>query len=569
MSKKLLSLLLVLALALTMSATAFANDYENLLPAVKTIPADYAGKTIILHSNDVHGAIDGYAYMTALKAQFLAAGASDVLLVDAGDFSQGTIYVSTNKGEAAVTRMNAAGYDVVTLGNHEVDFGYAQLMENLEAAEFDVLCANVYLDETGESILPGAAVYETAGGLNLGFIGLETPETATKVNPGLITEISFSTFDNLYAAAQDAVDSIKDDSDLIIALTHLGVDDESAGNGYRSIDMLDKVEGIDFTIDGHSHTVMTGTLDGQAVQSTGTKFAYVGVIVIDDESKTIEDNYLLDTSKLSKDEDVAAAAQEIIDAVDEVYSTTFATSEVLLNGEKAPGNRTEETNLGDLITDAMVWSVVKEGGIEQVEPSQVVGITNGGGIRWPIEVGEVSMKDINTVLPFGNTVAVVYVTGEELLEALEASTFSTPEAIGGYPQTSGIEWTLDTTVEYDQGDVYLLDNGKETSYFAPASIGRVTITAVNGEAFDPEATYAVVTNNFCAVGGDTYGAFRRAYLAGSTFDTGIPLDAAVVDYITTELEGVITAEMYGEPRGSVTQILAEEAEEAAEEEPAA
>ena len=196
----------------------------------------------------------------------------------------------------------------------------------------------------------------------------------------------------------------------------------------------------------------------------------------------------------------------------------------LLNGDKAPGNRTEETNLGDLITDAMVWSVVKEGGIEQVEPNAVVGITNGGGIRAPIAAGDVTKKDINTVLPFGNTVAVVYVTGAELLEALEASTFCTPDAIGGYPQTSGIEWTLDTTKAFDQGDVYTL-NGKESSYYAPASIQRVTITAVNGEPFNPEATYAVVTNNFCAAGGDTYNVFARS---SASFDTGIPLDEAVM-----------------------------------------
>ncbi len=567
MNKRLFALIMALALAFTMSATAFADYYTGLVPAVKTIPADFTGKTIILHSNDVHGAIDGYAYIAALRDKFLSMGATDVILADAGDFSQGTIYVSTNKGETAITMMNAAMYDVVTLGNHEFDFGYAQLVQNLEKATFTTLCCNVYLDETGETILPGWSLYETSTGLKIGFVGIETPETATKVNPGLITEISFSAFDDLYAAAQKAVDEVRaEEPDLVVALAHLGVDAESAANGYRSIDLLDKVTGIDFVIDGHSHTVMTGAEAGQPVQSTGTKFANIGVVVIDNETKAIEDNFLLATANLAKDEEVAAAAEEIMTAVDEVYNTAFATTEVLLNGEKAPGNRTEETNLGDLITDAMVWSVVKEGGIEQVEPNQVVGITNGGGIRATIEAGDITMKDINTVLPFGNTVAVIYVTGEELLEALEASTFSTPEAIGGYPQTSGIEWVLDTTIPYDQGDVYTL-NGKESSYFAPASIQRVTINAINGEAFDPAATYAVVTNNFCAAGGDTYNVFNRAYSEGSGFDTGIPMDEAVVAYITDELGGTITAEMYGEPHGFATQVLAEATEE--EVEPAA
>ena len=146
-------------------------------------------------------------------------------------------------------------------------------------------------------------------------------------------------------------------------------------------------------------------------------------------------------------------------------------------------------------------------------------------------------------------------TGTELLEALEASTFCTPKAIGGYPQTSGIQWTIDTTKEYDQGDVYITISGGESSYFGPKSIQRVTIESVNGEPFDPEATYAVVTNNFCTVGGDTYNVFKNAYLAGATFDTGIPMDEAVMEYITSVLGGVIPAETYAEPQGRTTQIL--------------
>lgn len=116
---------------------------------------------------------------------------------------------------------------------------------------------------------------------------------------------------------------------------------------------------------------------------------------------------------------------------------------------------------------------------------------------------------------------------------------------------------MDTTVEYDQGELYHNADGSDTSYYAPASIKRVTITAVNGEAFDPDATYAVVTNNFCAAGGDTYNVFMRAYNEGSGFDTGIPMDQAVVNYIAETLDGKITAEAYGEPRGDQTQILAD------------
>ena len=574
--KKILAIALALVMLLSLGVTSFA-DYDYAANA-KVFRSDYTGKTVILHSNDVHGALGGYAYMTELKNEFLAAGATDVILVDAGDFSQGTSYVSSSKGASAVTMMNAAGYDVVTLGNHEFDFGYAQLMENLKDAQFQVICADVYLDETGETILPATTVVEVetaaeaaaaaeeteaaegeeepATNLRIGFFGMETPETATKVNPGLIQEISFATFDDLYASAQVAVDALKEENvDLIIGLTHLGVDKESAANGYRSIDLYDKVTDIDFLIDGHSHTVMTAGENGEPIQSTGTKFENVGVIVIDNETKTISDHFLLATAGLKKDADVQAAADEITTAVDAEYSAVFAKSEVLLNGERAPGNRTEQTNLGTLITDAMVWSVVSEGAMEAYYEAPVVGVTNGGGIRAPIAIGDVTKNDIVTVLPFGNTVAVIYVKGSELLEALEASTYCTPEAVGGFPQTSGIEWTLDTTKEYDQGDVYTL-NGKESSYYAPASIQRVTITAINGEPFDENATYAVVTNNFCAAGGDTYNVFNRAYSEGFGFDTGIPMDEAVMDYVTDVLNGVI-GEQYAEPSPDAVQIRAE------------
>ena len=559
--RKLLSLFLALAMILT-AAAAFAedadwgrDDYAAHAVYLTELAGDYTGKTVILHSNDVHGQLDGYAYIAGLRDYLVTLGA-EVILADVGDFSQGAVYVNSSEGASAIEMMNAVGYNVATLGNHEFDFGYGKLMDNLSKADFPVICASVTLDETGSEILPVSTVLTTEGGLKIGFVGVETPETATKVNPPMIKGLTFATFDKLYETTQKAVDEIRPDCDLVFGLFHLGVDLESKTNGYRSVDVLGKTTGIDFVLDGHSHFEMTSGQNGEPVQSAGTKFSAVGMVVIDNESKGIESAGLIRTFLGSKlysfnyvSETVLAKAKEIMDKVDEEYSAVFATSETVLDGERAT-NRSGETNMGDLITDAMVWSVVKEGGIEQVEPNAVVGVTNGGGIRASIAEGEVTKKDINTVLPFGNTVAVVYVTGAELLEALEASTYCTPELLGGYPQTSGIEWTLDTTKEFAQGDLYILD-GKDTSYYAPASINRVTITAVNGEPFDENATYAVVTNNFCAVGGDTYNVFARS---SSSFDTSIPMDEAVMAYVSEALGGKITAEAYGAPRGSAVQI---------------
>ena len=544
--KKLLSLLLVLCLVLSLSCTAFAAGAEK--------PLD--GKTVILHSNDVHGAIDLYAAMAALKADYEAQGA-EVILADAGDYSQGTVYVSVNKGADAVTMMNATGYDVVTLGNHEFDYGYAQLAENMKAAKFQVLCADV-LGADGKTIYDANTIIEK-GGVKIGFFGLETPEAQTKANPKLIEGLKFlagKDGSELYNCAAAQVAALKEQgADLVVCLAHLGIDGSS--EPYTSYDLAKNVKGIDFIIDGHSHSVITAGPNGEAIQSTGTAFANIGVITIDNATKQIVGNELKGiwhkeevegkdvtvVDYTTRDEKVAAAAKAIIDPIDQAYGEKFAVSKVTLNGAKAPdGNRDSETNLGDLITDAMLWKVLADAEIT-VPEENVVAITNGGGIRASIGVGDVTKKDINTVLPFGNTLAVVYVKGSELLEALEASTYCTPESIGGFPQVAGMQFTVATYETYDKND----ESYPNSTYYGPKTINRVTIGSINGKDFDPEATYAVITNNFVAGGGDTYYAFAAAT---NQFDTGLPLDEVVMEYITKELKGVI-GETYAEPAGRI------------------
>ena len=533
--RKFLSVLLAMAMVLSLTVTSFAAD------TAADAKAEMAGKTVILHTNDVHGAVEGYAYIAQLKADYEAKGA-EVILVDAGDFSQGTTYVSSTKGADAVTMMNAAGYDVVTLGNHEFDYGYAQLKENMSKAKFKVVCADVF-NEDGTPIFDASYTYTTKSGVKVGFFGMETPETQTKANPALIKGLTFATGDAFTKAAADQVAALKD-ADVVICLAHLGVDAESAP--YRSTDLYAAVKGIDFIVDGHSHTVMTKGEKGEPIQSTGTAFKNIGVIVIDDASKKIESNSLYEIKEdTAKDATVAAAAKVIVDRVNNEYGVKFATSKVELNGAKAPnGNRDVETNNGDLITDAMRWKVLQNKDGLTVNEDHVVAITNGGGIRAAIAKGDVTKKDINTVLPFGNTVAVVYVTGEQLLEALEASTFSTPTAVGGFPQVSGINFTIHTGKAYDKNDATY----PESTYYGPKTINRVVINSVNGKEFKANEVYAVVTNNFCAAGGDTYYAFKAA---SAQFDTGIPLDEAVMEYVTKELKGVI-GEQYAAPQGRVT-----------------
>lgn len=543
--KKLLSLFLVLALAFTLCVGVLAEE-----PAPETA-GEMAGQIVILHTNDVHGAIDGYAKVAALKAEYEAKGA-EVLLMDAGDYIQGTTSVSVSKGATAVELMNLAGYDLVTLGNHEFDYGMDNLKTVLEKAEFGVVAANIKLN--GKAAFDANKVFELADGTKVGVFGLATPETATKANPAMIKGVTFLAGDELYACAEEQVKALTEAGcDYIICLGHLGIDNESAPN--RSIDVLSKVSGIDVFIDGHSHsdyeavkaaTNGTGKVGDTLVTSTGTAAANVGVVTIS------KDGIAVSSVDLSKYEGsvktVANRAAAIKAEIEAEYGAVFAKTEVDLNGERAPGNRTEETNLGDLIADAILWQAAKDGSLP-VAKENVVAITNGGGIRASIAKGDITKNDVNTVLPFGNTVTYVTVSGEVLLEALEASTYCTPEAVGAFPQVAGIEFTVDTSKAYDQGEQY-----PGSTYYGPKSINRVTITSINGKAFDPKATYVVVTNDFMAAGGDTYYAFTTS---ANIVDTGIPMDEALMSYITEELDGVITAEKYGEPQGRITVKAAE------------
>ena len=533
MKKKVLSLLMAVVMTFSLAVTANAAEETA---------QDLNGDIVILHTNDVHGAIAGYAKVAALKDAYEARGAY-VLLMDAGDFIQGDPTVSTSEGATAVELMNLAGYDVVSLGNHEFDYGY-QNLKDLEAdADFAIVDANVLYN--GRVAFEDNLVFTAPDGTKIGVFGLDTPETATKAHPAKIQGVTFLAGEDLYDCAQEQVDALTAEGcEYIICLGHLGIDDESAGN--RSIDLLENVDGIDVFIDGHSHSTRadlldatdgTGMVGNTMVTSTGTKLESIGVVTIDAEGViTTSTTPVADLT--AEDADVAARATAIQKEIDDEYGTVFAKTEVALNGEREPGNRTEETNLGDLITDALVWGAEREG--TEVDAA----VTNGGGIRASIAAGDITKKDINTVLPFGNTLSIVQVTGAELLEALEASTYCTPTSIGGFPQVSGIEFTVDTTKAYDQGELY-----PGSTYYGPKSIQRVTIETVGGEPFDANATYTIATNDFMAAGGDTYYAFAAASV---NYDLGIAMDEVVMDYITEELKGTVTAGAYGEPAGRIT-----------------
>ncbi len=534
---KLLALALSLALLLSLAVPVCAAETTT------STTKDLTGHIVILHTNDVHGGIAGYAKLAAAKESYTASGAY-TLLVDAGDYIQGDPTVSASQGKTAIELMNSTSYDAATVGNHEFDYGYANLKTISAQANFPILAANVQYN--GATAFDSHTIFTAANGKKIGVFGLETPETATKAHPAKIQGVTFVGGQDMMKLAQTEVDTLKAAGcDYVICLGHLGIDAESTGN--RSIDVLNAVTGIDVFIDGHSHSTLdqikaatngTGKVGNAYLTSTGTKLANVGVVDIAPDGTITTSNVPLDTLT-AENADTAAVIRRIQQQIDADYGAVFAQSEVQLNGEKAQV-RTGETNLGDLITDAMLWQAGTLG--EKVDAA----VNNGGGIRASLSVGGLTKKDINTVLPFGNTLYLVKLTGAQLLEALEASTCSLPESIGAFPQVSGIEYTVNTGAKFSSTENY-----PGSTYGKPNAVNRVTIQSVGGAAFDPAETYTIVTNDFLGAGGDTYYTFKSSPVG---YDTGVPLDEVLMDYITAQCKGTITKAAYGQTAGRIHMI---------------
>lgn len=558
-SKKVLSALLSAAMVMGLSVPAFAAGEMD-------------GKLVVIHTNDIHGYYQttetsiGIAGVKGLKDHYTAQGA-DVILLDAGDFSQGQTLVNHSKGLKAAEYLATAGYDAVTLGNHEFDFGFEALLDNvavLTAGKVPVVDANLLKKGTTNPYFNGSITLEKDG-IKVGVFGLDTAETQTKSSPSSVKDVTFLDGEEMFAAAKAEVDKLTADGcDYIIALTHLGVDDESIGR--RSLDLAEAVEGIDLIVDGHSHTEMDGgqKVGDTLIVSTGSYLANVGTVVIDKASQETTAKLIPAATYATEigeyDEALTAMVTADKAEVDEYYAGIFAKTEVALNGEREPGVRTEETNLGDFSADAYLYAGRAYAEAEGLDISVDVALSNGGGIRASIPAGDISMNTLYTVFPYGNTVTLVTITGEQLLEVLEASTFCTPTALGGFPQIAGAEYTINTAVAYENGAQY-----PDSTYYAPAAPGsRVTITSVGGKAFDPAANYTVVVNSFQAEGGDTYYALTQGSFVQ---DTGIVDAEALIQYVDSMNDTI--GQEYAQPQGRikiVSEPVAAPAEEPAAEE---
>lgn len=538
MIRRLLAVLMIAVLVISGFAFAEAAEHQ---------------KVVVLYTNDVHCGIEdgvGYAGLAAYKKAYAAAG-YEVLLVDNGDAIQGGPIGTLSKGEYITDIMNEIGYDLATIGNHEFDYGIEQLMAIAQKAEFPYICAN-FADAQGNPVFEAYAIKEI-GGWKIGFVGAITPKTFTSSNPKNFQDAEGNYIYNfsegndgadLYAAIQSAADAARaDGADIVVLMSHLGIEAEC--QPYTSGDVITNTTGIDVVLDAHSHSVIEDervlNAAGEEVilTSTGTKLAFIGSLTIE----AGEEGAVLTTSlhdeAIFQDAEFDAFVQTVKAKYEETLNQVVATSQVDLtindpvavNEEGKPIRivRSQETNLGDLSADAYRTLLGSD-----------IGFVNGGGVRANIPAGDITYGQILNVHPFGNVACMIEIEGKHILDALEMGCRALPGETGGFLQTSGLSYEVNTAIE---SSVVLDEQG---NFAEVAGERRVSNVLVNGEPLDPEKVYTVASHNFMLKdGGDGYSMFKN----GTVVVDEVMLDnQMLITYIVEELGGVV-GEAYANPYG--------------------
>ncbi len=488
-------------------------------------PAEKPLELTILHTNDVHAhyvpfstgsaeTVGGAARIASL-VDAVRSETKHVVLLDAGDQFQGSLYFHVGGAEAVAKVMDAVGYDGMVIGNHEFDRGPQELARLVELAKFPVLSAN--LEALNEPSLAGKILpfdVFLVDGETVAVFGLTTETTSTASSPG--PNVAFSPAERAAASVVEHIE--RQGINKIIALTHLGYG--------RDLDLAKSVPGIDIIVGGHSHTTL-GPSDGAAgpyptiVESSAGEPVVVvtaeewgrvlGRIDVTFDARGVvlaaKGQIIPVGDSVPEDPKVAAILAPYENDIALLMETAVGTTAADLDGERT-AVRSRETNLGDLVCDAMLWKTAALG--------TQVAIQNGGGIRASVPAGEVTMGDVLQVLPFGNEISVLTVTGANLRAALENGVSQVADAGGRFPQIAGARFTFDP-------DAAAGSRVKVVEVWDQAAQAYTTASA--------DKTYRIATNTYLADGGDGYAAF-----GGGTnrYDTGWLLSDALAEYLTAK-----------------------------------
>ncbi|OCS90903.1 hypothetical protein A6K76_01535 [Caryophanon latum] len=520
-----------------------------------------------MHQNDTHARLDAVA-KTVTTVKEVRAAKKNTLLLHAGDVFSGTLYFNEFYGQADVAFMNLMGVDAFVLGNHEFDLGssatgHKGLADFLKAAKFPTVAANVDASKD-EHIAPLQsrtvsasptdgriydAVIQTIGSEKVGIFGLTTAETANISSPGSIA------FENYIEAAKATVKKLQAQGvNKIIALTHIGYDDNASVDNDQQLAKL--VAGIDIIVGGHTHTQLDvpvavaaehdaddePTIIVQAYQHND----FLGTLDVSFDAKgviTKHDGQLLPIAERAEDEQAKALLESYQTRVNEIANEPIgvtlanALPNPRLSDPSPESVRANETILGNLITEGMLLKA------QSLNPNVVLAFQNGGGIRQPIDAGEVTVGEVISVLPFGNTLAFAQVTGTELYKTFEHALKEVPKESGGFLHVAGGRVTYDAS--------------------KPAGSRVVSIeTLVDGEYEllpNGDETYIVATNAFTAKGGDGFTDLGNVYADGRVQDLGLSDWENFRDYLVREKDRIPT-----EVRGTLVSVKVVTAEQLAQ-----
>ena len=508
---------------LAMSATAANADYV----------------LDILHMNDVHSRIQSinkynstcpaedeaegkcFGGMARLKTMIdgrrtaLASDNANVLVLDAGDQFQGSLFYTTYKGEAAAEFLNVIKPDAMAVGNHEFDDGAEALAKFIDKVEFPVISANTstYFEPLLKNKLPGYVIIEK-GGEKIGIVSVVAADTAQTSSPG--ENVAFASEISVLKSVIPEVES--QGVNKIIALTHVGLEMDKQ--------IAAAVSGIDVIVGGHSHTLLANNQEGAAgpypvwvdnpdgikvpIVQAGSYSKFLGEISVnfnDDGVVTAAfgEPHLLDATVMP-DAAVAARIAELAAPIEELKKKPVGETSAAIDGDRG-SCRLGECSMGNLVADAMLDRVKGQG--------VTIAIQNGGGLRASIDAGQITMGEVLEVLPFQNALSTFELKGSDVVAALENGVSQVEEIKGQFPQVAGLRFAWDETVEPLKGRVRQVQVMQDDAW----------------TDIDPQATYKVVSNDFMRAGGDGYAVFKDNGM--NAYDFGPGLEEVVADYIST------------------------------------
>lgn len=523
--------LIVISALLSICLVACETDDNVLRPDMPENPI------VVVFENDVHAAVDGYARLAGIREQQKSL-TPYVTTVSCGDFAQGDVVASVSSGENIVEIMNQVKYDVLTLGNHEFDFGMTQMFKLTEMLDAKVVCANFYDLRNGKHPFPAYQIVRY-GDVDIAYVGFTTSTTMTNVSPKTFQDTDGSFIydfsqDSFYQRAQTCIDNARSQgADYVVALAHLG--DMDKGDHASSVTLIKQTTGIDVVLDGHDHHEIADTLianlEGSPVllSSTGTKFANVGLLTLSTEgtfsSRLVPVN--------SPEAPVASHIQKFVDEIkDKALSDgkrVVGVSDVTLSVNDEFGQRmvrNQECAIGNFCADAFRMVLNTD-----------IAMMNGGGIRSDIRQGDVTYNDLLSVFPYNNTACISIITGRQLLDVLEYSVSFLPDEDGSFMQVSGLKFEVDASVSPQ----VVLDEHNLFSHIGEGErrVSNLLVWDKEEQAYKPvdlERSYTLASINYLLRDMGGSGVFRYTELKEDNLGQDVEILAS---FINQELNGRI------------------------------